>query len=179
MRHLRKRHSWPPICKDTAMFANESIDADPFAYFVSSSEERLFDAGISNKARSHSLPPFHRRHRVPLSISTNRKSPTARLKKWIEKMETLYFHRTTPDKPTPIIELVEARQPASVPQLQPIDVPRSPPVRGRGQARSTSNQRVGANGRTPPRRPRVWREPSCDIWPVAEESEEVGLGITT
>lgn len=165
--------------KATSMSAHESIDADPFAYFVSPSEERLFDAGISNEPRSHSLPPFHRRTRVPLLISTNAKSPTARLKKWIERMETLYFHRTTTDIPTSTIELVEPRQPASVPQIQPIAIPRSPPVRGRGHARSTSNQRVAANGRTPPRRPRVWREPSCDIWPVAEESEEVGLGIIT
>lgn len=160
------------------MPANDSIDADPFAYFVSPSEERHFDAGISNKPRSRSLPPFYRRRRIPLSISADGKSPTARLKRWIERMENLYTNRTTTDVPTPIIKIIEPRYPPSVSQPQPFAIPESPPVRGRGNARSTSNQRVTANGRTPPRRPRAWREPSCEIWPVAEESEEVGLGIT-
>ena len=59
----------------------------------------------------------------------------------------------------------------------------SPPMRGRGDGRAGSGRRVGPNGRTPPRRPRAWREPSGDIWPLVEEGEggeggeEVGLGI--
>ncbi len=56
--------------------------------------------------------------------------------------------------------------------------PSSPPVRGRRDFRTSSRQRVGNNGRSKPRRPRVWREPSKDIWPVSEEGEEeMGLGI--
>lgn len=55
----------------------------------------------------------------------------------------------------------------------------SPLVRGRRNIRTSSRQRVGNDGRSKPRRPRVWREPSKDIWPLAEEEgEEIGLGIT-
>ena len=178
MRHLKKRQSWPPIRKARVKSVYDSIDADPFAYFVSASEDSHSDAGIKNRPRSHSLPSLHGRARVPLSNSAHEKSPTARLKRWIERMEKLYAHRAKTDVLPLTIELIEPREPPELPQPKPIYVTRSPPIRGRGYARSTSHQRVPPNARTPPRRPRAWREPSSEIWPVAEENEEVGLGIT-
>ena len=78
------------------------------------------------------------------------------------------------------------RSPSSVEQLVPSPDPPellqlartvSPPLRGRRNVRISSSNRVTPNTRSRPRRPRVWREPSKDIWPVAEEGEEIGLGI--
>lgn len=179
MRRLKKRRSWPSTHKADRASTEACIDADPFAYFVSPVEESDCDAGITSKARSRSLPPSHRAPWPPLTISKNHTSPTARLKQWINRMEKLYSHRAAPPPPEPFIMLAEPRRPSTLPQPGPVIIPRSPPVRGRGNGRKTSGQRITANGRTPTRRPRVWREPSSDIWSVPEESEEVGLGITT
>ena len=190
MRSLSKRHSWPPIRKFRYTYTDDTIDSDPFAYFVSPAEDRLvylegsLTAGIYTKRRSRSLPPFHsRKPRVQLSISFMSKSPTARLKRWIERMEKQYFHCGYRDTaiPDPIIKVIEPRQKSSVPTREPVIIAISPPARGRRDARTGSRQRrVGHNGRTPPRRPRVWREPSSEIWSVAEEDEEAnpGLGIS-
>ena len=178
MRHLKKRHSWPPLHKSRLVNAEDNIDADPFAYFISPAECIHSDAGISQHPRSRSLPPLHGRPRIPLSISTTGTSPTARLKRWIERMEQRYFHRGSSNVPPPKIVVIEPRSPPPIPCTTPVVVPTSPPVRGRRDARSSSSQRVAANSKTPPRRPRVWREPSSDIWSVAEEDEDVGLGIS-
>lgn len=178
MRHHHKRHSWPPLRRSKPLYLEESIDADLFAYFISPTEWSDADAGIQSKPRSRSLPPFRRRSLIPLSISANGESPTARLKRWIERMEKQYFHLTQSGLPPPEIILVEPNSPPVISPTTPITIPRSPPVRGRRDVRSTSSQRVQPNSKTPPRRPRVWREPSSAIWSVAEEDEEVGLGIS-
>ena len=179
MRHLEKRHSWPPMSKGKPPSDAASIDADPFAYFVSPLEESYSDAGIGIRSRSHSLPPFCRRTRASLFTTKKAKSPAAKLKYWIKKMEKLYAHRSASAPPTPVIVVIEPRSPQARQESNPGGATRSPVSRGRGNTRQTSGQRVAANGRTPPRRPRVWREPSSDIWSVAEENEEIGLGITT
>ncbi len=178
MRHHIKRHSWPPLRNSRPLYFEESIDADPFAYFISPAEWNDADAGIQSKRRSRSLPPFQRRPLIPLSISATGKSPTARLRRWIERMEKQYFHRVRSELLPPQIILVEPSSPPIVPTTTPITIPRSPPVRGRRNVRSTSRQRVQPNSKTPPRRPRVWQEPSSAIWSVAEEDEDVGLGIS-
>lgn len=178
MRHHNKRHSWPPLRQSRPLYLKESIDADPFAYFISPADCNDTDAGIQIKPRSRSLPPFQRKPRIPLSVSTTGKSSTARLKGWIGRMEKQYFHRTRSEQPPPMIIIVEPKSPPTVPATTPIVIPRSPPVRGRRDVRSTSSQRVQPNSKTPPRRPRVWREPSSAIWSVAEEDENFGLGIS-
>ena len=177
MYHHKKRHSWPPFHSGKLQESGDGIDSDPFAYFISSAEDVEADAGISTKPRSRSLSPAIRRARKPLYKSSNRRSPTAKLKRWIERMEKQYFHRSSNDVLSPRIVLIEPRS-LSPPVITPTVVPISPPLRGRHDARLTSSQRVGVNGRTPPRRPRVWREPSSEIWSVAEEDENVGLGIS-
>ena len=193
MPSLRKRHSWPTPRHRRASHAGEAVDSDPFAYFVSPTEDRVtyiegsLTAGISTRRRSRSLPPFHsRKPWIQLSISASSRSPTARLKRWIERMEKQYFHVSCQhtDTPDPIIKVIEPRQKPTTARPDPIIIPISPPVRGRGDARSGSRQRrVGNNGRTPPRRPRVWREPSAEIWPVAEEDEgtvtDLGINVQT
>ena len=72
------------------------------------------------------------------------------------------------------------------PELSP-DPPKPPAIplisasslgRGRKDIRTGSSNRVRPDARSKPRRPRVWREPSEGLWSVAEEKEEIGLGIT-
>ena len=179
---LRTRHSWPQLRR------KQPIDSDPFAYFVSPSDDRniyiegSLTAGIQI-GRSRSLPRQHsRKPYFRLEISTSSRSPTARLRRWIERMEKQYFHHYSHHE-DPIIEIIEPRpKPEPQPRMEPVVVEISPPVRGRRSARTGSGQRrAGNKGRTPPRRPRVWREPSAEIWSVAEEDEgesKSGLGIT-
>ena len=200
MRSLKTRHSWPSLRHPRTTCKEDSVDSDPFAYFISPAEDRVeyiegsLTAGISNKPRSRPLPPYYtRKPRTILLVSTSSKSPTARLKRWIERVEKQYFfcsrrnvevYTYRPHQyvhvPDPIIRIIEPRQKPSVPNTKPVIIPISPAVRGRDNARSGSRQRrVGNNSRTPPRRARVWREPSSGIWSVAEEEEiEIpGLGI--
>lgn len=182
MRHHRKRHSWPPLNRSRTLCVKETIDEDPFAYFITPADCVDTDAGIKARPRSHSLPPFRRRPRTISSISTRGKSPTAKLKRWIERMEKQYFHRVSPMTSPPHIVVIEPKSPPPVTEPSAVFIPRSPPVRGRRDMRSTSSHRVIAGRKTPPRRPRVWWEPSEEIWSVAEEDDDraagIGLGIS-
>ena len=176
MHTLRKRHSWPPLRKPRAFYLDETIDRDPFAYFISPAEDRdifLNDqlaAGINDSKRSRSFSPAHRGAYSSSAAAWAAVSPTARLKKWIERMELRCFHRSPSATPNPMPS-------PDPPKLLEISHTVSPPLRGRRDVRSNSSHRVRRNTRSHPRRPRAWREPSRDIWPVPEEGEDVGLGI--
>lgn len=173
MRSLRKRHSWPPLRKSMSLYTSETIDEEPFAHFISPLDDRdVFfatglAAGVGSNQRSRSLSPFHKSKSI-LSEDEADNSPVAKLKRWILRMERYYCHRKSPSKETPVIQLQPLKAPATS----------SPPVRGRRDTRTSSSSRVTHNLRSPPRRPRAWREPSMDLWSVAEEQEDVGLGIT-
>ena len=175
MRSLRKRHSWPPLRKPRAFYIKEKIDDDPFCYFISPVEDRTIftesylTAGIASRQRPRSLSPVPAR-RISQTKFSATKSPTLRLKKWIERMEKYYFNRSSPSlqPQAPIIEVREPKQADTG----------SPTVRGRPDVRSSSHSRISQTLGTPPRKPRVWRKPSEDIWTVVEEGEEVGLGIS-
>ncbi|MCJ1464239.1 hypothetical protein MMC07_002852 [Pseudocyphellaria aurata] len=155
-----------------SFYISEKIDEEPFAYFISPADDRdVFlatglAAGVGSNQRSRSLSPFHIKSTNMLSEHEASHSPVAKLKRWILKMEKYYFHRKSPSKETPSTQAVKA--PATT----------SPPVRGRTDTRTSSQSRVTYDLRSPPRRPRAWREPSMDLWSVAEEEEDVGLGIT-
>ena len=172
MRSLRKRNSWPPLRQPISFYVNEKIDEEPFAYFISPADDgdvfyaTSLTAGVGSNQRSRSLSPFHCKSTSILSEDESDNSPVAKLKRWIQRMERQYFHRKTPIKETTTV------QPPRAPAIS------SPPVRGRGDTRTSSSSRVTHNFRSPPRRPRVWKEPSTDLWTVAEEQEDVGLGIT-
>ena len=176
MSTLRNRHSWPPLRKPRAFYFNEAIDEDPFAYFISPADERdvfiksHLAADIERKKRPRSLSPFRRNSFTLLSAAKATASPTAKLKRWIERMELRCFHRS----PSSIQQLMPS---PDLPERSDIAWTVSPPLRGRRDVRTSSSNRVTPNTRSRPRRPRVWREPSKDIWPVAEEGEEIGLGI--
>ena len=172
MRVLRKRHSWPPLRVSRATFVKESIDSDPFAYFISPASDRDIyfndlSAGIDTRTRSRSFSPKSSLNDHMLSSISSSASPTARLKKWIERMELRCFRHSP--------RISERPMPSPEPPKSPeTPIPVSPLARGRSDVRSGSSLRVN---RPQQRRPRVWREPSEKIWSVAEEGDEVGLGI--
>ena len=175
MRTIRKRHSWPPLRVSRAVYLKENIDSDPFAYFISPASDRDFvsdlSAGIDTSNRSRSLSPkTHKRHAV-ISTAFTTSSPTAKLKRWIERMELRCFPWSPKRSERPTLS---PDPPRSLERITPI----SRPVRGRNNIRSGSVNRVSPNQRSLPRKPRAWREPSESIWSVAEEGEEIGLGIT-
>ncbi len=109
MRNLRKRHSWPPLRKPRAFYVDEVIDQDPFAFFISPSEEgdefmnsvpEDLSAGINNSTRrTRSASPDTRKARALSFVSVATSSHTARLKKWIERMELRCFHRSPRKSP--------------------------------------------------------------------------------
>lgn len=172
---LRKRHSWPTMqTKRSHSKIIPSIDQDPFPYFVSplQNEESVLQnhlaAGIAGRRRSRSLPSFHPHTRYSRSVTDKARHRVEKLKKWIERMQIVYWYHDTPKE-------------ISADPLPPSDPPKTlddllAEERGR-DIRSTATSRVRAKTRTPPRKPRAWRQPSDHIWPVAEETEEVGLGI--
>ena len=172
MHTLRKRHSWPPLRKPRSFHVKDKIDEDPFAYFISPAEDRdvFLDnglaAGINDDRRCRSLSPSQNRTPRSVSASESAHSPVAKLKAWILRMEKQYFHRKPAGKETP------TSQPFHTPETS------SPSNRGRRDIRTSSTHRVVHNPRSPSSRPRSWRAPDVDIWPLAEEQEDFGLGIT-
>ncbi|KAL8933646.1 MAG: hypothetical protein Q9216_006274 [Gyalolechia sp. 2 TL-2023] len=150
-----------------------SIDQDPFAYFVSSTQEQegvlqtSLTAGIAGPRRPRSLPSIRPRTRHGRAVKDKARSRVEKLKKWIERMQIVYLHHNTAegttDPPPPPVPL------ETLDDLMAAE-------RGR-DIQSVATSRVRAKTRTPPRKPRAWRQPSDHIWPVAEEAEEVGLGI--
>lgn len=180
MRNLRKRHSWPPLRKPSAFYVDEKIDQDPFAYFISPSEEgdefitnppEDLSAGISDSTRrTRSASPDIRKARALRFASVVASSPTATLKKWIERMELRCFHRSP--RKSPAATMQRPMPSPETPQILEMTPVNTSPSRGRREYRQGSTHRVG---RKP--RPRLWKAPSGDIWPVVEEREEVGLGI--
>ena len=173
MQVLRKRHSWPPPRISREAYFEKNVDSDPFAYFISPASDRdVFtndlSAGISTSKRSRSLSPNHHKGKTALSAITAASSPTVKLKRWIERMELRCFRRSPRASERPLPSPKSAG-------FGEVAVPKSPPPRGRRDLRSGSSHRAGPNPN--PRRHRVWKEPSENIWPVAEEGDNVGLGI--
>lgn len=174
MHSLRKRHSWPALqAKKSHARTSPSIDQDPFAYFVSSAldEESVlqshFRAGIPTRRRSHSLPSFRATSKRHGQTATDKaRKRVTKLKKWIERMQVAYLHHSPPGPVT-----------VSPPPVSPTTLDEFLDM-GRGRdIRSTATSRVRAKTRTPPRKPRAWKQPSDNIWPLVEEAEEIGLGI--
>lgn len=172
MRSIQKRHSWPPPRVTKSSSASSSIDQDPFAYFVSpnlddeSALQAHLTAGITNRRRSRSLPSFHPKPKHSLPATGRAKRRVARLKTWIDRMQMVYFHQSSSEQVIPTPPPVP---PEALEELTLME-------RGRN-TESSATSRIRASTRTPPRKPRAWRQPSDNIWPVFEETEDIGLGI--
>ncbi|MCJ1374181.1 hypothetical protein MMC20_005413 [Loxospora ochrophaea] len=186
--HSSRRHSWPPFRSRTATFgADREIDENPYAFFISDEGEidafgsLPMTAGISKRTRPRSLSPPKLRQKRALGARVSPRSPMAKLRRWIERMEQRYLRHHKCAMPeeqsiSPVEAAPPALSPAPLPDPQP---PTSPDTRGRREARLKADDRRRQMSRSHSGRPRVWREPSDYIWPVEEEGEEVGLGIAT
>ena len=182
-RHHQRSHSWPPFHLH-ATPQKKSIDDDPFAFFISASDGPVIfpddstAAGIEPSPRARSLSPFlSRTHHEPNLAALTAASRIAKLKKWIIKMERRYLNYKPPSPSG-----VPQNSPASPLQRSPAPPlprsPASPQIRGRGNTRGSPRSLASRGTRSHSARPRVWREPSGDIWTVLEEQEDVGLGIS-
>ncbi|KAL8928783.1 MAG: hypothetical protein Q9208_001561 [Pyrenodesmia sp. 3 TL-2023] len=153
--------------------ASPSINQDPFSHFISpvpDEESNLqldLTAGITNRRRSRSLPPVIPSPKPSQPAIDKAKRRITKLKKWIERMQMSYFHHSSPGNMT---SSPPPAQPKTLEDLLPTE-------RGR-DVRLTATSRKRDSARTPPRKPRAWRPPSDQIWPVTEETEDVGLGIS-
>lgn len=154
------------------------IDQNPFAFFLSETDNLDDDAedltaGVGEESRARSLSPLHLGTTATSPILESAKAPVAKLKRWIERMERRYIHRG---------HASSHEEPIASPAI-PIPIPspgspKSPISRGRRDGRLSPSHITKREVRSHSGRPRVWREPGWDIWPVAEEQEEYGLGIS-
>ena len=171
----KRRHSWPAFKVHVFHHPPKDINENPFVFFLSAPDEpdEVLDditAGIENVPRSRSLSPLllptHGEERLFMSTES---TSLAKLKKWIARMERRYFHHT---------HLLPPQEPVTPLLLAPPSSPGSPQSRGRSHSRGNLNGSRDTAIRSHSGKPRVWREPSEDIWPVLEEHEDLGLGIS-
>ena len=173
------RHSWPayesptkhPRARDDRKSEDLGIDENPFSFFISppadddhGPEEDYFSAGIDSKATSPPRLPFRPGHTNESSVMEAAKSPAAVLRRWIKYMEARhpYLHPRRQDEGPPPMPVVPFIIPSDIRTERGRDADRSTEtIRGRKQVRSHSG------------RPRSWREPSADLWPVSEGCEGV------
>ena len=187
---LHRRHSWPPFKPlQTTFGGGEQIDDNPFAFFISPSEdqdafvESDLTAGITQQPRTRSLSPFRcQPHNSPLSAPPEWR-PLAILRRLIRRLEARRY--STRRELSPSQPQTRAAPPLGL-HLQPGPSPTSPPspqvsprTRGRRDLPSSVGSSQTRQVRSHSGRPRIWREPGEDLWPLAEEGEDVGLGITT
>ena len=128
------------------------VDEDHLTYFIHPADLSLA-AGIRS---DHSLSPCSTKTSNTLSGG-----PLAKLKRWILRIERYYFRSKLPGRHHPV--LLESTQPPEI---------GSPGLRGRSDIRTSSANRETLKLRPTPRRQRAWREPSGNLWPVAEEQED-------
>ena len=216
IRGLKKRRSWPTYDRTRNVPVGRSFDQNPFAHYIStpenndqSSDESNVSAGITSTRpsarRCHSLSPDLRKTRAFLLRHGPASSPTFKLKRWIERIEGRYFHRSprfvetstpsprvtqnSPDSPQVIdIELGSPRiiEIAPKPLGSGIALQQMPTLPDMPQVVTVSppstgrrNNRVRPRQRPGWRRPRSWSAPGAGLWTVTEEAEgeEIGLGI--
>ena len=191
------RHSWPPYetlarnprSRTDRKSEDLSIDENPFSYFISPPaddaqelQEDYFSAGIDNAPDS---TPLHRGPTGESPVTHAPKSPGAILRRWIKYMETHHpyiYHRHQEEGPPPE-PVVPFISPPNRPSPIATHSPRLPkPVennlssntsseRGREADRIAEDIRGRKQARSRSGRPRSWREPSADLWPVSEAGE--------
>lgn len=191
------RHSWPPYTAPSKQARNRNvrrsegfgIDENPFSYFISPAlddehnpPEEFLTAGIDSEPSPRPRSPFRRRHDNESSVTEVAKAPAAVLRRWIKYMEIhhphiYHGHQVEPPPPKPIVPFIPPRSKSA--------------DRGRESARSIEIARGRKQARSRSGRPRSWREPSADLWPVSEAcegleesqvvertGEEIGLDIS-
>jgi len=172
------RHSWPPFittsinASTTSPYTSPSdtIDEDPFAFFISplSESDDPFDnlsAGIS---------PANARSRSSYDVSAANlasKSPSALFKRWERYVERYHprlvarYHCSKQRKRRDISDQTAKHDG----EASRVPVVVEPP---RGREKATLPYRGRRSSRTLSGHRHSWREPSVDLWTVVEESNE-------
>ncbi|KAI9731596.1 MAG: hypothetical protein M1834_004717 [Cirrosporium novae-zelandiae] len=141
-----------------------------------------------NKPKGHEKILRHPKGKISTVTQASR-SPRAILNRFLlkfsEKRAHLFYRRNHKDQPRVCSRSPSPQYPSSPPspvfapsldstRLHPIQdfVPatpaNSPRIPSRGRSRNVNHTRSKTY---PPRRPKSWREPSQDLWPVLEEKE--------
>jgi len=179
---VNRRDSWPPtiLRLHDDDLSPEEIDANPFAYFLTSpaleddDEYEYFEdlsAGIeaSNELKTpvREVSPSSLQ-RTPLETAEDSHAG----KGFAIPLSLRDFSMSYPSskKEKKVLQgtadLDHVPQTPPTPTLRGRGTIRLPPNRGRGQTRSRSLSSP---------RPRSWREPSPDVWSIPEEKEDTGL----
>ncbi|MCJ1340574.1 hypothetical protein MMC09_005870 [Bachmanniomyces sp. S44760] len=178
MFHLprKRRHSWPPVkILMEQRDESNSFDEDPFTFFLSTDDqnealpEECSNAGVGTDFRAHSTSPVIGKRSVEITARNFTLSWVAHFRRLIRNINRRLFRRR---------DLVLPKHPDSSQDIYnpPDSRPRSPVMRGRDDARTGLGPPRHRHLRSHSERPRSWRKPSGDIWPLNEEQEDNGLG---
>ena len=157
--------------------SHTDIEEDPFPYFVSDPCDACDTVPLSSISGGRSGKPDQddqKQSQKPNSKLTHAKHLT-RLRD-ILGLADPYSNFPKIEAQTTLDEMNQTQAKQVVQPGKAIPV--SPPLRGRPAFRGDSSSRTPIHGKGGSRRPHVWRAPSEDLWPVEEEQDQVGLGIT-
>jgi hypothetical protein len=181
-REVNRRDSWPPtiLRLHDDDLSPEEIDANPFAYFLTSpaleddDEYEYFEdlsAGIeaSNEPKTpvREVSPSSLQ-RTPLETAEDSHAGRGFAIPLSLRDFSISHSSSKKEKKAPqgTADLDHVPQTPPTPALRGRGTIRLPPNRGRGQTRSRSLSSP---------RPHSWREPSPDVWSIPEEKEDTGL----
>lgn len=182
-KEVNRRDSWPPtilrLHEDD--LSPEEIDANPFAYFLTSSAaadddddyEYFEDLSAGIEAPNESKTPVREvspssLQRTPLETDDDSHVGSGFAIPLSLRDFTLSHSSSKRDKKAPL-NTADSGRPSPLPTAA---------LRGRGTMRLAPNH--GRGGQTRSRslsspRPHSWREPSPDVWSIPEEREDTGL----
>ncbi|KAI9809988.1 MAG: hypothetical protein M1827_006755 [Pycnora praestabilis] len=193
------RHSWPPFDLPTTISPGtskpKSIDENPFAFFVSPSDNdpptSIFESDIFDdddwNAGILSLPSSSHRHNThrndPSSVALAARTPAAILRRWANYVEKHHPRLASlHHNPRSVLQGISpsnsaTSSPSSSPrlgsggtqaQIRRGGVNLSPVDGGATRQRGRPQMRSRSSGHR-----HSWREPSVDLWTVEEGTEEI------
>jgi len=169
-KEVNRRDSWPPtiLRLHDDDLSSEDIDANPFAYFLTSpgpedddDYEFYEDLSAGIEAPNESQTPV--REVSPSSLQRTPLEPaddTHNGKAFALPLSLRDFalaNSASKKEKRALLNTADFGHPSPPP---------TPALRGRGQTRSRSLSSP---------RPHLWREPSPDVWSIPEEKEDTGL----
>jgi hypothetical protein len=180
-KEVNRRDSWPPtilrLHEDD--LSPEEIDANPFAYFLTSPTpeddddyEYFEDLSAGIEATNESTTPVREvspssLQRAPLETADDSHAGKA-FALPLSLRDFALAHSNSKKEKKAILNTTDFGHPSPppTPALRGRGTVRLAPNRGRGQTRSRSLSSP---------RPHSWREPSPDVWSIPEEKEDTSL----